>query len=58
MTDSQLAATLQALFLSLGQANGPKTLLNASVLLAQLASKSDPKVKAMLQEILASVDGA
>ena len=58
LTDAQLAAVLKALFLSLGQANRPKTLLNASVLLAQLASKSDPGVKEMAEQTLASVDGA
>jgi hypothetical protein len=60
MTDEQLAATLQAVFLSLGQAMGPKVLVNASVLLAQLAQDKsvDSQVRAMLQQIGAVVDRA
>ena len=57
MTDEQLSAVLRAVFISLGQAMGPKVVVNASVMLAQLASKSDQKVKEMLEGILIAVDG-
>ena len=56
MTDDQLTKVLGAMFLSLATAVSAKTALNASVLLAQLASKSDPQVKAMLQRIIEAVD--
>lgn len=49
-----------AMFIALGQAAGPKTLVNASVLLAQFAhtKSTDPQVRSTLQQILAAVDGA
>ena len=57
MTDEQLSAVLRAVFISLGQAMGPKVVVNASMMLAQLASKSDQKVKEMLEGILIAIDG-
>ena len=57
MTDEQLIAVMRTVFISLGQAMGPKVIVNSSVLLAQLASQADPKVKEMLEGILIAVDG-
>jgi hypothetical protein len=60
MTDEKiLAQVVGAVFMALGQATGPKTLVNASVLLAQLAhSKAlDPKSREILRKILDAVDG-
>jgi len=57
MTDEQLSATLRALFLSLGQAMGPKVTVTASVILAGLAQESaDPQVREMLLGIGTAVD--
>jgi hypothetical protein len=59
MTDQKIfIEVLRCMFLALGQAMGPKVIVNASALLAQLASKSDPKVQEMLEQILAAVDGS
>ena len=51
------AEVMTAVFLALSQAMGPKTLLNASVLLAELSQKSTgPKARTTLNKILSGMD--
>jgi hypothetical protein len=56
MTDEKiLVDVLRAVFMALGQAIGPKVLVNASVLLAQLAHD---KSLELIGKILTAVDDA
>jgi hypothetical protein len=59
MTEETFVAVLRAVFMSLGQALGPRVLVNASVLLAGLArdQKLDPKARELIGKILTAVDG-
>jgi hypothetical protein len=60
MTDEKLFIdVMRCMFMALGQAMGPKAMVNASVLLAQLShSKAlDPKAREMVGKILSAVDG-
>lgn len=55
-TDEILIEVMRCLFIALGQAMGPKALVNASVYLAELARKQNGEVKKVLLQILRGVD--
>jgi hypothetical protein len=60
MTDEKIFVEVMAvIFMALGQAAGPRMLVNASVILAQIAhSKAlDPKAREIVQQILVAADG-